>query len=105
MSSIALKARDRATISAVPRFASDVIHPRMMEFLMAAQPPGFRIEDGLMRFRVDSHDTQTLGCCADFAHAFFSRVPGFVWQDLRVTPPSFRVAGPAAATAPPGVSR
>ena len=26
------------------QFASDVIHPRTMEFLMARQPPGFRIE-------------------------------------------------------------
>ena len=36
-----------------PKFASDVIHPRTMEFLMAVQPPGFRIEGNLMRFSVE----------------------------------------------------
>jgi len=33
-----------------PKVASDVIHPRTMEFLMAMQPPGFRIVDNVMRF-------------------------------------------------------
>ncbi len=79
-----------AVRAADPRFASDVIHPRMMELLMAVQPPGFRIEDQVLTFRVQAHDTQTLGFCADFAHAFFGRVPGFVWQNLAVTAPTFR---------------
>jgi hypothetical protein len=73
-----------------PKFASDVIHPRTMEFLMALEPPGFRIEGDLMRFQVDKHDTQLIGFCADFAHEFFSRVPSFVWKDLQITPPAFR---------------
>jgi hypothetical protein len=72
------------------KFASDVIHPRTMEFLMAVQPPGFRIEGNLMRFSVDKHDTQLIGLCADFAHGFFSRVPSFVWKNLQITPPAFR---------------
>jgi hypothetical protein len=73
-----------------PKFASDVIHPRTMEFLMAVQPPGFRIEDNGMRFSVDKHDTQLIGFCADFAHEFFGRVPSFVWKDRQITPPAFR---------------
>jgi hypothetical protein len=73
-----------------PKFASDVIHPRTMEFLMTALPPGFRIEGNGMRFSVDKHDTQLIGFCADFAHEFFGRVPSFVWKDLRITPPPFR---------------
>ena len=73
-----------------PKLASDVIHPRTMEFLMTVQPPGFRIEGSLMRFSVDKHDTQLIGFCADFAHEFFSRVPSFVWKDLQITPPAFR---------------
>ena len=73
-----------------PKFASDVLHPRTLEFLMAAQPPGFRIEGNGMRFSVDKHDTQLIGCCADFAHEFFGRVPSFVWKDLKITPPTFR---------------
>jgi hypothetical protein len=73
-----------------PKFASDVIHPRTMEFLMTALPPGFRIEGNGMRFSVDKHDTQLIGFCADFAHEFFGRVPSFVWKDLGITPPPFR---------------
>ena len=73
-----------------PKFASDVIHPRTMEFLMVAQPPGFRIAGDGMRFSVDKHDTQLIGFCADFAHEFFGRVPSFVWKNLQITPPTFR---------------
>jgi hypothetical protein len=73
-----------------PKFASDVIHPRTMEFLMAVQPPGFRIKGNVMRFSVDKHDTQLIGFCADFAHEFLSHVPSFVWKNLQVTPPAFR---------------
>jgi hypothetical protein len=72
------------------KFASDVIHPRTMEFLIAAEPPAFRIEGDVMRFSVDKHDTQLIGFCADFAHEFFSRVPSFVWKDMQITPPAFR---------------
>jgi hypothetical protein len=82
---------DRFTVRADnPKFASDVIHPRTMEFLMAVQPPGFRIEGNAMRFPVDKHDTQLIGFCADFAHEFFARVPSFVWKDVQITPPAFR---------------
>ena len=80
-----------------PKFASDVIHPRTMEFLMATLPPGFRIEDNVMRFSVDKHDSQLVGLCADFAHEFLSRVPSFVWKNLQVTPPGFRRMPRAAA--------
>jgi hypothetical protein len=48
-----------------PKFASDVIHPRTMEFLMTGRPPGFRIEGSLMRFSVDKHETQLIGFCAE----------------------------------------
>ena len=82
-----------------PRLAYDVIHPRTMEFLMAVRPPGFRIEGTVMRFLTSSHDTQTLGFCADFAHDFFARVPSFVWQNLRVQPPTFRPTAIEAASA------
>ena len=82
---------DRFTVRTEnPKFASDVIHPRTMEFLMAAQPPGFRIAGNGMRFSVDKHDTQLIGFCADFAHEFLGRVPSFVWKNLQITPPPFR---------------
>jgi hypothetical protein len=72
------------------KFASDVIHPRTMEFLLAVQPPDFRIEADVLRFSAARHDTQLIGFCADFAHEFFSRVPSFVWKDLQISPPAFR---------------
>ena len=76
-----------------PKFTYDVIHPRTMEFMMAAQPPDFRIEDQLMRFSVGSHDTLMIGFCADFAHEFFGRVPSFVWKNLGLDRPEFRRSG------------
>ena len=75
-----------------PKFAYDVIHPRTMEWLMADPPPGFKIEGQVMRFSVSKHDTEIIGSCADFAHAFFARVPSFVWKDRQITPPRFREA-------------
>lgn len=72
------------------KLASDVLHPRTMEMLMAAPPPGFVIDQTSMRFDVSEHDTLLMGRCADFAHAFFGRVPSFVWHDLQIAPPHFR---------------
>ena len=84
---------DRFTVrTSAPKFAYDVIHPRTMEWLMADPPPGFKIEGQVMRFSVSQHDTEMIGACADFAHAFFARVPSFVWKDLQITPPRFRAA-------------
>ncbi len=84
---------DRFTVrTSAPKFAYDVIHPRTMEWLMADPPPGFKIEGQVMQFSVSHHDTEQIGACADFAHAFFARVPSFVWKDLQITPPRFRAA-------------
>jgi hypothetical protein len=73
-----------------PKFASDVIHPRMMEYLTWARPPGFRIDGPVMQFAIPAHDTLLIGQCADFAHEFLARVPSFVWENLGVEPPRFR---------------
>jgi hypothetical protein len=88
---------DRFTVrTSTPKVAYDVIHPRTMEWLMANPPPGFKIEGQVMRFSVARHDTRLIGDCADFAHAFFARVPSFVWKDLQITPPRFRAVIEAA---------
>lgn len=75
------------------KFAYDVIHPRMMEFMMAFGAPEFVIGGQLMRFVPPAHDTLTVGRFADFAHEFFGRVPSFVWKNLQIQPPTFRVRG------------
>ncbi|GAA1437546.1 hypothetical protein GCM10009616_39520 [Microlunatus lacustris] len=96
---------DRFKVRSVsPKLAYDVIHPRTMEFLMAVAPPGTRIEGHLVRFEVTSHDTGTLGFCADFAHDFFARVPSFVWKNLGIQPPAFRADALAASRSAPELS-
>jgi hypothetical protein len=75
-----------------PKFAYDVIHPRMMEFLMAGDPPDFVIEGPVMRFSPSEHDTIFIGRCADFAHELLARVPPFVWSDLGTERPRLRSA-------------
>lgn len=82
-----------------PKLASDVLHPRTMEYLLAVNPPGFRIDGRRMRFTVPQHDSQLVGACADLAHGLFGRVPSFVWPDLQLTPPPFRPVGPAGSPA------
>ncbi|GAA3618595.1 hypothetical protein [Microlunatus ginsengisoli] len=73
-----------------PKFASDVIHPRQMEYLMSMRPPAFSIDGQLIRFFPSQHDTLLIGLCADVAHGLLARVPPFVWKDLQVAPPTFR---------------
>ncbi|HET9647183.1 MAG TPA: hypothetical protein VFP34_03015 [Microlunatus sp.] len=77
--------------TASPKFASDVIHPRQMEYLLRMRPPGFTIDGQWIRFYPGQHDTLLIGLCADVAHGFLGRIPSFVWKDLAVTPPAFRV--------------
>lgn len=78
--------------TASPKFASDVIHPRQMEYLLAMRPPGFSIDGQWIRFFPGEHDTLLIGLCADVAHGFLARIPSFVWKDLQVAPPAFRTA-------------
>lgn len=68
------------------RFASNVFHPRQMQFLQEARPPAFAIQG--RRLSVD-HDGRvaTIEWWLDFARGFFGRVPEFVWKDLGARPP------------------
>ncbi len=84
---------DRFTVRTnSPKFASDVIHPQMMEFLLAAGAPDFGMEGQLIRYTPRTHDSLLIGHLADFPHEFLSRVPSFVWRDLGIDPPRFRTA-------------
>ncbi|MFT4228290.1 hypothetical protein [Micropruina sp.] len=70
-----------------PKFASDVFHPRQLEFLLRAQPLPFAIESGRVRFALGDNTPERIMHCADFLVAFFAGVPGFVWADLGHTQP------------------
>lgn len=84
---------DRFTVRCnSPKFASDVIHPRTIEFLMATGAPDFRMEGQLIRYTPSIHDSLLVGQLADFPHEFLGRIPSFVWRDLGINPPRFRTA-------------
>ncbi|MDO5093984.1 MAG: hypothetical protein Q4D79_11310 [Propionibacteriaceae bacterium] len=70
------------------RFASDVIHQRQMEYLMAAYPGPFAIwGNGTVAFRDDRHWTPgEIEAFQAFLIGFFARVPNFVWQNLGAWP-------------------
>ncbi len=71
-----------------PRFASDVIHQRQMEYLMATRPGAFAISsDGFVRFKDDyDWETATIESLMGFLLGFLGRVPDFVWQNLGAWP-------------------
>ncbi|MGO1385880.1 MAG: hypothetical protein ACTHU1_13990 [Arachnia sp.] len=72
---------------AVPRFASDVFHPRQMEYFLRTGAPGFSIEaDGAIRVEGGNWSPAELDRASEFFHGFFSRVPDFAWQELGAWP-------------------
>lgn len=73
--------------SSHPKFAHDVIHPRMMEFLLQARPPQLIMYRGMLISYPGVHDPSEVARLSDLLVAFLARIPGFVWRDLGVTPP------------------
>lgn len=69
------------------KFASDVFHPRQMEFVQRIRPGAFEIVGD--RVYVD-HDgrLETVESWWEFLNGFFGRVPEFVWKNLGVRPPA-----------------
>lgn len=68
--------------SEFPKFATDVFHPRMMEFIQRSQPVPFAITQGRLRFDSGSTEPAMMEWVARFTVAFFAGVPRFVWEDL-----------------------
>lgn len=72
-----------------PKFACDVLHPRTMEYLVAADPPAWRI-DGADMLAWSSGRIATMGVLA--ATSMLVRVadgiPPFVWKDRGYDPRS-----------------
>ena len=65
-----------------PKFASDVFHPRQLEYMLRAQPLPFSIESGRVRFAVGANDPAVMEYCGQFLVTFLAGVPSFVWEDL-----------------------
>ena len=76
------------TVSAPSRkFAYDVLHPRMLEFLVAARPAAFMFHRDMLITYPHVHDTELITKSTDFLASFLRRIPSFVWKDLGTTPP------------------
>lgn len=70
-----------------PKFAHDVIHPRMMEFLIWARPPQLIMTRGMLITYPGVHDPAAVSRLADLMTSFLGRIPEFVWNDLGAAPP------------------
>lgn len=71
----------------VPRFASDVFHPRQLEYFLRTGGLGFRIEaHGGIRVEGGRWSPAELDRTSEFLHGFFARIPDFAWKELGVWP-------------------
>ncbi|HWD84009.1 MAG TPA: DUF3137 domain-containing protein [Kribbella sp.] len=64
------------------KYAYDVIHPRQMEYLMAAQGLPFQIEGDWVWFSPGEHSQPSIAHCSAYLRGFLGRVPRFVWRNL-----------------------
>ena len=71
----------------VPRFASDVFHPRQLEYFLRTGGLGFSVEsDRLIRVEGGTWSPAELDRTSEFLHGFFARVPDFTWKELGAWP-------------------
>jgi hypothetical protein len=64
-----------------PKFASDVIHPRTMEWLLATAPRGWTVQGSVVVFEVEKHDQLLVDACEATLRGWLGRIPRFVWDD------------------------
>jgi hypothetical protein len=66
------------------RFASDVLHPRMMEMLLKWPDLAWRFDsDSLLAVRSGSHDIPELEAKLAALDAILDNIPDFVWKEVR----------------------
>jgi hypothetical protein len=66
------------------RFASDVLHPRMMQLLLQWPELAWRFDaDSLLAVRPGSHDVQEIDAKLAALDTILDNVPDFVWQEVR----------------------
>lgn len=79
----------------VPRFASDVFHPRQLEYFLRTGGIGFSVgANGTIRVEGGTWSPAELDRTSEFLHGFFSRIPDFTWQELGARPRP--TAGPSS---------
>lgn len=67
-----------------PRFASDVLHPRMMELLMQWPALAWRFDaDTLLSIGASSQTPQDIDAKLACLDAILDNIPDFVWQQVR----------------------
>lgn len=65
------------------KFASDVLHPQMMEFLLGHRDLGWRFQDGaLLVVRGGSHSPAEVEAKLGITDGILDRVPEFVWREV-----------------------
>lgn len=64
------------------RFAYDVLHPQLMEWLLGRRARPFAVLGGHVCFEVDDTEVTTIEDCLDLASGFFGRVRRYTWQNL-----------------------
>jgi hypothetical protein len=74
-----------------PKFASDVLHPRTMEWLLATTPRGWTVQQRVVVFEVEKHDQLLVDACEATLRGWLGRIPRFVWADLGLTVPPYLV--------------
>jgi hypothetical protein len=73
------------------KYASDVIHPRTMEWLLATCGYGWSMTGPMALFEIGSMDIYAIDACEAILRGFLGRIPRFVWDDLGLPVPPFLV--------------
>ncbi|MGJ6981023.1 hypothetical protein ACSDQ9_10935 [Aestuariimicrobium soli] len=86
------------------RFAHDIFHPRMMQWLMEVNPPPFEFDNGRLHVNCE-HTLDSMEGGRAFFLDFFSRVPNYVWENLGLAVPPVPLHGAIEADLDGGQSR
>jgi hypothetical protein len=71
------------------KFAYDVVHPRMMEYLLGAGSVAWRLEaDTIYCWDGGRHKPAEVAARLEFLDGIGDRIPDFVWSDRGILPPA-----------------
>lgn len=79
--------RNHRVRASVARFASDVFHPRQIEYVLRTKPYPFEVlPDNRIIVNVPATTPDVLDFMAAFFHGFFGRIPDFTYRELGAWP-------------------